>query len=146
MLGHIYYTLALIPLLMTLAIIIKLNEYNKIKEWYSKFEEITKSKPKKEDFRSVDEYGIYAGTSGIMYIDFIWVLLGLLTASWYVFLSILAISIVVNILKKIPLIKIMSPIFNYILLSVKFSVYLYLIINHFHLHNNTWQMVIDYIK
>jgi hypothetical protein len=146
MLGHIYYTLGLIPLLMTLAIIIKLRDYNRVKEWYSKFEKVTGGKPKQEDFRSTDEYSIYTGVSGIMILDFIWIILGLLTQSWYIFLFILSFTIVLNIIKKAISLDIISRLTTAIIIITKFSVYLYLIINHFHLHYNTWEVVKSLIQ
>lgn len=144
--GHIYYALGLIPLLMTLAMLVKLSEYNRIKEWYIKFEEITKSKPKKTDFRTPEEYNTYTGISGIVIVDFLWIILGILTQSWYIFLTILAISIIINGVKKLTSINVVSDILTSIILITKFSVYLYLIINHFHLHYDTWQVVKDFIK
>lgn len=144
-LGHIYYTIGLIPLLMSLAVLIKLRDYNRVKEWASKFEEITKSKPKKTDFRSTEEYSIYTGVSGVLAVDFIWCVLGLLTQSWYVFLSILTISLVLNFVKRSINLNPISTIITSIILITKFSVYLYLIINHFHLHYDTWQVVKGYL-
>lgn len=144
-LGHVYYTLGLIPLLMSLAVLIKLSDYNRVREWYFKFEEITKSKPKKTDFRSIDEYNIYAGVSGVIAVDFIWSVLGLLTQSWYVFLSLLIMSLTLNIIRKSINISTISSIISSIILFTKFSVYLYLIINHFHLHYDTWQLIKGYL-
>lgn len=130
---------------MSLAILLKLRDYNKVKEWYIKFEEITKSKPKKTDFRSIDEYGIYAGVSGIMAIDFIWITLGLLTQSWYVFLAMLAMSLILNFIKNRINLNPVSTIITSIILITKFSVYLYLTINHFHLHYDTWTLIKGYL-
>lgn len=141
MLGDIYYALGLIPLLMTLGLLIKLREYNRTKEWYIKFEEVTKKKPLKSDFRSDDEYTTFIGASGIMAIDFVWVSLGLLTQSWYVFLFVLIYSIMFNMLKKAVNVNIISNIFTFIIISNKFLVYLYLIVNHFHLHIDTWMII-----
>ncbi len=140
-LGHIYYALGLIPLLMTLAVFIKLKDYNKTKEWYSKFEKVTGKKPLKSEFRTLDEYNLYTGVSGITVIDFIWVILGLLTQSWYIFIAIMLLSVVVNLIKKSIGINLISNTLTGILLITKFSVYLYLIINHFHLHLDAWDII-----
>ena len=145
-LGHIFYAIGLIPLLMLTATLIKLREYNKIKKWYNKFEEVTKKKPIKGEFRTPDEYNLFAGVSGIIAIDLVWMLLGLLTQSWYVFLAVLSLSIVLNLTKKLIGTNIISNSMTAIVLFVKISIYLYLIINHFHLHYNTWQLVQNYIK
>jgi hypothetical protein len=140
-LGHIYYALGLIPLLMALAVLIKLKDYNKTKEWYSKFEKVTGKKPLKSEFRSVDEYNIYTGVSGITMMDLTWVILGLLTQSWYVFISIIVLSVIVNLIKKSVGLNVISNVLTGFLLITKFSVYLFLIINHFHLHYDVWDIL-----
>ncbi len=145
MLGDIYYTLGLIPLFMTLALLIKLKEYNRVKEWYIKFEEVTKIKPIKSDFRTDSEYTTFIGASGIMAIDFMWMMLGILTQSWYVFLFVLIISLVLNKIKTGIKITILSNFLTFIIIANKFLVYLYLIINHFHLHIDTWEVVKSYL-
>ena len=145
MLGHIYYVIGLIPMLMALATLTKIREFNNIKIWKSKFEEITKRPVRKEDFRSIDEYNTYAGINGIMIIDFIWVVLGLLTGSWYVFLTMLSISLLVNFIRKMTISVISNILFSILLIS-KFLVYLYLIINHFHLHYDTWNLIKNYLQ
>jgi len=146
MLGHIYYVIGLIPMLMALAILTKLREFNRVKIWKAKFEEITKRPAKKEDFRSIEEYNTFAGVNGIMIIDFIWIVLGLLTGSWYIFLSLISVSIIVNFIRKAINLSIVSNILFGILLITKFLVYLYLIINHFHLHYDTWELIKNYLQ
>jgi hypothetical protein len=139
--GHLYYLIGLFILFGLFSYIINIRKYNKVKIWYSKYEEVTKSKPLKKDFRSKEDYSLYETLSKFTIFEFIWVVLGILTSSWYVYLFIITISMIINqSLRKVSIQSISNGV-SFILSIFKFSVYLYLIINHFHLHYNTWEIV-----
>jgi hypothetical protein len=139
--GNIYYALGLIPLLMTILVFLKLKEITKIQEWYLKFEKITQKKPIKSDFRSIDEYNIHIGIISIYTIDFIWVILGILTQNWYIFILIIILTLITNFTKKSVGLNLVSMALSGFILSIKFFVYLFLIINHFHLHYDIWKLL-----
>jgi len=134
MLGHIYYTLGLIAILSTLSMIMKFKKMNSIREWFDKYKQITGKTPEKKDFRSKEENDLYIGLSALSAFDFIWALGGLLTGSWYVFLSLMVYSMIVSIIIKPFKYTLVGTIISIHFLLLKFFVYLFLVINHFHLH------------
>lgn len=134
MLGHIYYTLGLIAILSTLSMIMKLKKMNSIREWFDKYKQITGKTPEKKDFRSKEENDLYTGLSVLAAFDFIWALGGLLTGSWYVFLSLMVYALIIGIIIKPFKYTLIGTIISIHFLLFKFFVYLFLVINHFHLH------------
>lgn len=142
-LGHIYYTLGLIVILSVVFMLIKLNTYLLAKEWYLKFEKVTGKKPAKSDFRSQDELTVFYGISSLSVVEFIWIVAGLLTSSWYVYLSLLVYSFIMGYINKSTSLLFVKRITIGHFLIIKIFVYLYLVVNHFHLHYDTLQIIKD---
>jgi hypothetical protein len=141
MIGHIYYIFGFIPLLLGLAILLKLRKHIEIDQWCIKFEEITKNKPTKEDFRSPEEFNLKSGVEFINGIDLMWMILGIVSQSWYIFISLIMLSLVVSTIKKAIGFNTVSTALTGILLFAKISIYLFLIINHFHLHYDILRVI-----
>lgn len=141
MLGHIYYTFGLIMIVSLLTILFKFNKISNIREWYTKFKKVTGKIPKEKDFRSKEESILYNSFSSLLVIEFTWTILGLLTNSWYVFLLLFTITLIINLIKKPIEFTIIDKILVFILILIKLLAYLYLVINHFHLHFNTWSYI-----
>lgn len=141
MLGHIYYAIGLITLLSLMSIIVKFKKINSIREWFDRYKEITGKTPEKKDFRSKEENDLYNGALVLLTFEFIWVIGGLLTTSWYVFLSILLISIIIGSLVRPIRHSIVGRTITLLFLLFKFSVYLFLVINHFHLHYDILSLI-----
>lgn len=139
--GDLFYASGLIPLLLMISFLLKIRNFNRVSEWYIKFEKVTGKVPKKSDYRTPDEYDIYTGVSFISIIDFVWMILGLLSNNWYVFLSLMLLSIIVNLSKKYINIILISNFLTFLLISVKIFVYLCLILNHFHFHYDIWKVL-----
>ena len=145
MIGHIYYAIGLIVTFSILSIILKFRKIYSTKEWIEKYEKVTGKKPLKKDYRTKDEYSSYE-TSGILYmVELGWVILGLITASWYIFGSLLILSYLLNILIKPIKYTFFHKYISLSFLLFRFFVYLYLIINHFHLHLDTWSFIKQFI-
>ena len=145
MIGHIYYAIGLIVTFSILSIILKFRKIYSTKEWIEKYEKVTGKKPLKKDYRTKDEYSSYE-TSGILYmVELGWVILGFITASWYIFGSLLILSYLLNILIKPIKYTFFHKYISLSFLLFRFFVYLYLIINHFHLHLDTWYFIKQFI-
>jgi hypothetical protein len=143
-LGHVYYGLGLIILICILTMIMNYFKISKISEWCYKFKEKTGKAPIKMDFNSIDDFNLYNGISFLIAIEFIWTIGGLLTNSWYIFMFVIIISTIIKIIMSINILKwsFISRLIFFLFLNFKFLLYLFLIINHFHLHIDIWEKFI----
>ena len=141
MLGHVYYTFGLIIIVSLLTILVKFNKISNIREWYTKFKKVTDKIPKEKDFRSKEEYTLYNSFTSLIMFEFTWTILGLLTNSWYIFLSLFIITLIINLIRKPIEFTIIDKVLGFKLILIKLLIYLYLVINHFHLHIDTWSYI-----
>ena len=145
MIGHIYYAIGLLVAFSILSIILRFRKIYSTKEWAEKYEKVTGKKPIRKDYRNKEEHSA-SETSGILSsIEIMWIIGGFITNSWYVFGSILVISFLLNLIIKPIKFTFFHKYISLSFLMTKFSVYLYLIINHFHLHLDTWSIIRQYI-
>jgi len=142
MLGHIYYAFGLIVLLISISMIMKFKKLNLIKEWRVKFKIVTGKDPQDKDFRDEEEKSLYNGMSMLSLIESIWVIIGLLTGSWFIFLSLLVYSTIINLINKPLKFTIVGKAISLKLLCIKALVYLFLILNHFHLHYDVLKLIL----
>lgn len=145
MLGHIYYAIGLFVLISLITYITKFKKIPYVREWDEKFKTVTGKDPKKDDYRSKEELNLFLGISILSLGEVIWVLGGLLTGSWYVFLSMFVYAIILNLLIKPIKFTLFGKIVILHFIVLKFLVYLYLIINHFHLHYDTLSIIKSYL-
>lgn len=141
MLGNIYYAFGLIIVVSLFTILLKFKQITNIREWHTKFKKVTGETPKEKDFRNKEESTLYSSFSSLLLIEFIWVVLGLLTNSWYVFLFLFLFTLIVNLLKKPIEFSLVDKFFGFLIVLLKIIIYLYLIINHYHLHIDTWSQI-----
>lgn len=145
MIGHIYYAIGSFIIISILTILLKFKKIYSISEWVEKFKKVTRNNPEKKDFRDKDEYELYTGVIILSSIEFIWSLLGLLTNSWYIFLFLIILMTLSKSLLSLIKYTIIDKIISFSLILFKFLIYLYLIINHFHLHIDTINIIKSYI-
>lgn len=145
MLGHIYYAIGLFVLISLITYIIKFKKITSVREWVEKFKTVTGKDPKKDDYRSKEELNLLIGISTLSLGEVMWTLGGLLTGSWYVFLSIFVYDIILNLLINPIKFTLFGKIVILHFIVLKFLVYLYLIINHFHLHYDTLSIIKPYL-
>ena len=141
MLGHIYYSIGLIISFLILFLILKHNKIFNIRKWAYKFNKVTNNKPKKEDFKDVEEFNLFNLSFSIEIFDIFWIIFGLLTASWYIFGLVLILNLVRKLIFSVFEYSFFYKIFSLSFFFSKFLVYLYLIINHFHLHQDTYLLI-----
>ena len=145
MLGHIYYIIGLFVLVTILTHLSKFKKIQSVIEWVDKFKNVTGKQPQKEDYRSKEELNLFLGISILAVIEFIWIICGLVTSSWYIFLSLFIYSIIIRLIIKPIKFTLFGKIMILHFIIVKFLVYLYLIINHFHLHYDTLSIIKSYL-
>ena len=145
MIGHIYYAIGLLVAFSILSIILRFRKIYSTKEWIEKYEKVTGKKPIRKDYRSREEYSASETSSILSSIELMWIIGGFITNSWYVFGSLLIISFLLNLIIKPIKFTFFHKYISLSFLMTKFSVYLYLIINHFHLHLDTWSFIKQFI-
>ena len=121
-LGHVYYAIGLLVFLSTILVLSKLKSYLVTSEWFSRFEKVTGRKPSKKDFRSDDESNLLSTVAALSVFEFVWVLMGLLTSSWYIYLSLLIYSMIIGVISKLVDISFIRKILTGHFLIVKILV------------------------
>jgi hypothetical protein len=146
MLGNIYYIIGILVVLSTISTILKFRKLYSIKEWKEKYEKVIGRKPIKKDFRTKNEYSLLEASNILSVFEFIWVLGGFFTSSWYIFLTIIIASYLFNFILKPFKYTFIHKISVLTFLLSKLCLYLYLIVNHFYLHQNIYGILKSYIK
>lgn len=136
MLGHIFYIFGLLVFILNLSILLNYTKIFNTKIWIEKFKKVTGNPPSAQDFRSKDEQNLYVSANAISVVDFLWLLLGLVTNSWSIFMSLLVFQFLfrgfLNMVKFEPVQKYFGILFQ----VFKILVILALVLNHFHFHLN----------
>jgi len=145
MIGHIYYAIGLLVAFSILSFILRFRKIYSTKEWIEKYEKVTGKKPIRKDYRSKEEYSASETFIVLSSVELAWIVGGFITNSWYVFGSLLVVSFLLNLIIKPIKFTFFHKYISLSFLIFKFSVYLYLIINHFHLHLDTWFIIKQYI-
>jgi hypothetical protein len=146
MIGNIYYLIGVLVVLSTISTILKFGKLYSLKEWKEKYEKIVGRKPSKRDFRSKKEYSLSESTNILALFEIIWIIGGFFTSSWYIFGIILLSSYILNIILNPIKFTIIHKLTSFAFLLSRLCLYLYLIVNHFYLHQNTYSIVKSYIK
>ena len=143
MLSDIFYFFGLLLFFLTMSRVFSYSKIIDLKEWFEKFKKVTQKDPKKEDFRSEDEYSLFLLNGIFSVFQVIWIMCGLLTGSWKIFGIILITLFTVRLFfEKLsyPLQKIVGGIIT----SCTCLITLLLVINHFHLHLDLFKMIIGH--
>lgn len=143
MIGDIYYSIGILVLFSVLSTILKFGKIYSIKEWIEKYEKVIGRKPTKKDYRTKKEYSISESNKILSVFEMIWILFGLFSNSWYIFLFFLILSSLLNILIKPIKWTIAYKIIVFTFVLSKMSLYLYLISNHFLLHIETYNVILN---
>lgn len=146
MIGNIYYLIGVLVLLSLLSVILKFRKIYSVNEWKEKYEKITGRKPLKREYRSKKEYSLHESSNILGVFELIWIIGGFFTSSWYIFGIILLLSYILNIILKPIKFTILHKLTSITFLLTRLCLYLYLILNHFYLHQNTYSIVKHYIK
>lgn len=133
--GHIFYFIGLFILIMSFSNMFNFLKYISIKNWSDTFKKVTGKDPKKAEFRSLEDYNIFSIYVTFVFVEFMWILVGLTSSSWYVFLTLLFLELFYRFFISITsLTFLFNKIIGQIFYCLKFIVILLLILNHFHFH------------
>jgi len=146
MMGNIYYLIGVLVVLILFRSILKFGKLYSLKEWKEKYEKIIGRKPSKKDFRSKKEYSLSESSNILGLFEVIWIIGGFFTGSWYIFGTMILVSYILNIILNPIKFTIVHKLTSFTFLLTRLFVYLYLIVNHFYLHQNTYSIVKSYIK
>jgi hypothetical protein len=100
------------------------------------FKKVTSKDPQVSDFRDKKDQDLFSVYTSFSVLQFFWYLIGITSASWYIFGTIMIFNFLVNLIVfNLPQNLIGRTILQ-ALLSTKILVVLALILNHFHFHYN----------
>jgi hypothetical protein len=131
MLSLIYYSTGFFVVLSILSSLIRFKKLYSIREWVEKYDKVTGKKPLKSEFRTKKEYSLFESNNFLLLFETIWVIIGLFTCNWYIFLSLMISSFLLNILIKPMRWTLFYKIFLFSFLLSKMFLYLYLILNSY---------------
>jgi hypothetical protein len=146
MIDNIYYLIGVLVLLSLLSVILKFRKIYSVNEWKEKYEKITGKKPLKREYRSKKEYSLHESSGILGLFELLWIIGGFFTGNWYLFGIVLAMSYLFNLILKPFKFLIIHKLTSFTFLLCRLCLYLYLIVNHFYLHQNTYSIVKHYIK
>jgi hypothetical protein len=122
---------------MLLTLLFKWNRISNILEWFEKFQKITKSKPNQIDFRKKGDYSLYIRTNLIIMIELLWILAGLFTNNWFIFLSVIIYSIISRLAINRIRWTLLGKTLSYTFLITRIVIYSFVILNHFNYFFNS---------
>ncbi len=134
MLANFYYFIGLFILICSFSNLINFFKFSRIRNWISTYQKVTNEEVSRKDFRKIEEYNIFTIYSIFTICEFFWFLIGLVSNSWYVFLSLILLSFTGRILAKLLNHNVVYNTLGFTIQFVKFSTILILILNHFHFH------------
>jgi hypothetical protein len=130
MFNYIFYSIGLLIIINLLLVLATFKKRFFVIEWYDKYQKLIGKKPTREEFRSENDYKLFKSQGLTNIIESLWVILGLITPYWYVFLGIIIYGkickiifnkIKYNFLSRIVIIQnILIKLIAYIILLVTF--------------------------
>jgi hypothetical protein len=136
MIGHIYYFIGLFILIFSFSNLFNFFKFSKIRDWYIAFEKVTKKTIARKDFRNDKDYNIFILWSVFNFFELTWIVLGLATKSWPIFLSLIIFELLTKLISKNLKFRFISKTFGFSFQMCKFIIILILILNHFHFHQD----------
>lgn len=134
MLANFYYFIGLFILICAFSNLINFFKFSKIRHWISTYQKVTNQDVSRKDFRKIEEYNIFTIYSIFTICEFVWFLIGLVSNSWYVFLSLILLSFTTRFLANLFNHNVVYNTLGFTIQFIKFSAILILILNHFHFH------------
>lgn len=139
--GHLFYLVGIFVLLTIISNLFNLNSYYRIRYWINTFKKVTQSEPKSSDFREKKDHDIFLVYNLFTLCQFFWYLVGITSASWYIFISLIVVNFLINLIVfNLPQ-GAFGKIILHLFLTSKLIVVFALILNHFHFHYD-WLLLI----
>lgn len=130
---HIYYIIGILVLISVISQLLRFNRIFKVSEWYEKFKKVTGKKPLKNEFRSDSDYYLITSLAPLLVFEGLWIIFGLITNNWFIFVLLFIYGKLVSLIFKNVKYTIIGKSILLHLLILKTSVYAFMIINHFHI-------------
>jgi hypothetical protein len=140
--SHIFYIFGFLFFINNFKILLKFNNYYYLKEWYIKFQNVTGSRPKSQDFRTKEDYTTLKNKNILSIFEIIWLCVGIFTNNWIIFLFLLLVNLIANI--NSSNISIIDRFFSFFYILMKSIIYLVLFINEFHLRMNLLDFICSF--
>lgn len=139
--GNIFYLFGLLVFIISFSRLFNYSKIIQIQDWISAFKKVAQKEPTKNDFRSKEDYSLFLGYGTISIIESIWILIGLLSGNWQIFLLLVLSSFLLkNILEYVPIS--IKKIFGFTYSLIKSIIILILVLNHFHFHLSLFDEII----
>lgn len=133
--GHLFYFFGLILVISNMNLLAKFFSFLKTKEWMESFKKITKKEPDVKDFKKTDDLERFNSLNGVLILNVLWLIIGILSKSWKVFLLLLILNYTINLLTHFfGQYKMVSKIIQFCKVLILTIFIALLTINHFHLH------------
>ncbi len=146
MLENLFYIVGLVVILSVLNIISKFKSIYSVREWEQKYKKVVGKIPVRSDYRSKSEYNL-SRKMGILYLfEITWVIIGILTYNWYLFLGLIIFSFISGMILKPFRYTLVFKILSVLFLIIRLVLYTYLVINHFHLHIDTYEVILQHFN
>jgi hypothetical protein len=135
--GHIFYFIGLLVFIMNLNNLLNSRKLSSLIEWSISFNKVTKKIVSKDDLPEND-FKLVQNYSNSMVITFAWMILGLITNSWLIFLSLISINFLMNFIRNNTPFKFIQ---FFIMCFINVLVIGFTFINHFHLHIDVYKFL-----
>lgn len=146
MLENLFYIVGLVVILSVLNIISKFKSIYSVREWEQKYKKVVGKIPVRSDYRSKSEYNL-SRKMGILYLfEITWIIIGILTHNWYLFLGLIIFSFIFGMILKPFRYTLVFKILSVLFLIIRLLLYTYLVINHFHLHIDTYEVILQHFN
>lgn len=132
--GNIFYGFGILILLSCFMAIINFKKFYFVKEWFVKYKEITGKNPKADDFRSKKDLILHTNRNILISIELIWVMIGLSSSNWIIFLLIISLGVMLNVIFNKIKFTLIGKIISFKFLMMRTLLYILMITNHFYLH------------
>jgi hypothetical protein len=143
MISDIFYGVGFLVILLNILCLFRHKRIIEVNDWLSKYKKIIGRNPNKDDFRTKEDLETLLLWSFTVVITLFWMILGLLSKNWAIFLIIFGLNILANYLSKLSSSYIIIISFLKLIKSiVMISLISFLVINHFHLKID----IINYLK
>ncbi len=111
-----------------------------VSDWVRKFKKVTKKDPKKSDFKDIESFELNKGIGCMAVLELLWYFMGILSGSWFIFLTVIGLGILNSLFMKLFPLSI-RVVIGFIFNLFKLGATVFLVINHFHLHLNVFSML-----
>lgn len=132
--GDIFYSIGLLIIILNIVTILKYERIFDITEWLFRYKNVTGRNPIVENFRNKEDHDLLLFWSCTVVLTVIWMLFGLLSSDWIIFLFVFLFNIFFNYTKKLfSEIRKVKMFITLIKSFIGLFIIIFLVINHFHI-------------